>query len=237
MALEYIFLNDRLVPAEEAQISVNDRGFLYGDGFFETIRAQNGRILFLAEHLARLEASTRQFLVDNGPPWGSSLAHPYTPLTVWLMRLGIRVIHGRPYHPQTLGKDERFHRTLQAELLHYCQGLELARCQQRFDAWRRFYNLERPHEALDLAVPASRYQESPRSFPETLPAIEYGPGDQVRKVQDGGKISFRNRQYRISKGFRGQYGALRPTSIEGIFEVFFCNQRLAPINLREPQGD
>ena len=55
--------------------------------------------------------------MDNGSPWGSDAAHPRTPLTVWLLRLGIRVSHGRPYHPQTQGKGERFHRTLKAEVL------------------------------------------------------------------------------------------------------------------------
>ena len=56
-------------------------------------------------------------LMDNGAPWGDTLEHPYTPLTVWLLRLDIVVSHCRPYHPQTVGKDERFHRTLNAELI------------------------------------------------------------------------------------------------------------------------
>jgi transposase InsO family protein len=173
----------------------------------------------------------RRFLVDNGAPWGSYAEHPYTPLTVWLMRLGLQVSHSRPYHPQTLGKDERFHRTLNAELLKYCQGLELADCQRRFQDWRLLYNLERPHEALDLAVPASRYRESPRSFPETLPSLEYGPGDQVRKVEVNGFIHYRNRKFRIGKAFRGEYVALRPTLTDGVFEVFFANQRVAQVNV------
>ena len=56
-------------------------------------------------------------LVDNGSPWGSDFYHPFTPLTVWLVQLGVRVVHSRPYHPQTLGKLERFHRSLKTELL------------------------------------------------------------------------------------------------------------------------
>jgi transposase InsO family protein len=55
--------------------------------------------------------------VDNGGPWGSDAEHPYTPLTVWLIRLGVSVSHNRPYHSQSLGKDERFHGTLKRELL------------------------------------------------------------------------------------------------------------------------
>ena len=66
---------------------------------------------------ARLSGSFRRYglpevlLVDNGPPWGGGAARHHTPLTVWLLRLGVRVVHSRPRHPQTLGKDERFHRT------------------------------------------------------------------------------------------------------------------------------
>ena len=88
-----------------------------------------------------------RMLMDNGPPWGNNSEHPRTPLTVWFMRLGIEVSHGRPYHPQTQGKDERFHRTLTAEVL---QGRHFADCpasQVAFDWWRPVYNFERPHQA------------------------------------------------------------------------------------------
>jgi transposase InsO family protein len=163
----------------------------------------------------------RKMLMDNGPPWGTEGQADYSVLTVWLLRLGVRVGHSAPYHPQTMGKDERFHRTLEAELLQYCRGLELAARQRRFGQWRQTYNLERPHEALGLAPPVSHYRESPRSFPETLPEWEYGPGDQVRKVQALGYIWFHNRFFRLSKAFRGQKVALRPTLNDGVWDVFF----------------
>jgi transposase InsO family protein len=86
----------------------------------------------------------RRMLADNGSPWGCGGVHSYTPLAVWLIRLGVRVMHGRPYHPQTQGKEERFHRTLQAEVLQGAQFDDLRDCQQKFDRWRDVYNLERP---------------------------------------------------------------------------------------------
>ncbi|MDD3582224.1 MAG: aminotransferase class IV [Desulfobacca sp.] len=75
MTQEFIFVNDRLVPAGEAQVSVNDRGLLYGDGFFETMRAEAGRVLFLKEHLARLQASCQPFQIQLPPEfsWADNL--------------------------------------------------------------------------------------------------------------------------------------------------------------------
>jgi transposase InsO family protein len=175
----------------------------------------------------------RRVLVDNGSPWGADFEHPHTTLTVWLMRLGIDVTHARPYHPQTLGKDERFHRTLKVEILHSCQGLDLLDCQRRFDTWRFRYNHERPHEALGMAAPASRYRQSCRSFPKTLPPLDYGPDDRVRKVVDGGYIFYRNQKYRIGKAFKGQYVALRATLTDGVMDVFFGNHKIAQINLHD----
>jgi branched-chain amino acid aminotransferase/para-aminobenzoate synthetase component 1 len=59
--IRFVWLNEELIPLDQATVSVNDRGFLYGDGFFETLRAEGGRLLFLPEHLARLRASAQAF--------------------------------------------------------------------------------------------------------------------------------------------------------------------------------
>jgi transposase InsO family protein len=172
-----------------------------------------------------------RMLVDNGPPWGSDEIHQHTPLTVWLMQLGIDVSHSRPYHPQTLGKCERFHRTLKAEAIGKRIFHNLNHCQQHFDDWQHVYNFHRPHEALGMAIPAIRYRESTREFPNRLPPIEYGPGDEVRKVQVKGVISFRNREFKVGGAFRGHHVALRPTVTEGLFDVFFLHHKIAQIDL------
>ena len=174
----------------------------------------------------------RRMLMDNGSPWGDDADHPWTPLTVWLLRLDIGISHGRPYHPQTQGKDERFHRTLKAELLRGRCFENLTACQDSFDGWRQTYNERRPHEALGMETPVNRYSVSPRTFPEQLPAIEYGPGDTVRRVYDGGRITFRNREYRVGKAFRGYPVGLRPTQRAGFLEVYFGTQRIAWIDER-----
>jgi len=176
----------------------------------------------------------QRMLMDNGSPWGDDATHVLTPLTVWLLHLGVEVSHSRPYHPQTVGKDERFHRTLKTEVLCRSDFHDLPHCQRRFDRWRCVYNLERPHDALDLDVPANHYQPSPRSFPERLPTIEYAPGDSVRKVQAKGELSYRGQIFRISKALRGYPVALRPTQHDGILSVHFCHSQVAEIDLRNP---
>ncbi len=178
----------------------------------------------------------QQLLVDNGAPWGCDARHRLTPLTVWLIRLGIHVIHSRPYHPQTLGKDERFHRTLNDELIKRHRFADLAHCQRHFDRYRGVYNLERPHESLDMDVPAEHYQPSPRAFPDTLPAIEYLSGDIVRKVQAQGEVFFQGRIFRIPKALRGHPVALRPGAQDARFNVYFCHIQVAKIDLNNPHG-
>ena len=176
-------------------------------------------------------------LCDNGTPWGrTSEANDerkvITKLEKWLIRLNIRPIHGRAYHPQTQGKEERFHRTLKTELLNYSQISNYDHCQQLFDKWRFKYNHQRPHESLDFKVPMDRYEPSKRSYPERLPAIEYNSSDVVRKVCDKGHISFKGIEYKVGKALVSETVAIRPTTDDGVYSVYFCNQPIRTINLK-----
>jgi transposase InsO family protein len=174
----------------------------------------------------------RCMLMDNGSPWGDSFDHPHTPLTVWLMRLDIVVSHARPYHPQTLGKDERFHRTLKAELISRYIFEDLLHAQSMFDPWREIYNCRRPHQALQMQPPASRYRPSTRAFPERLPMPEYPQELPTRMVQQQGKLSYRGRDYQVPQAFRGQRVALRPSNEhDGVVDVLFFRQCIAQLNL------
>lgn len=170
-------------------------------------------------------------IMDNGAPWGVG-RHSFTRLTAWLIRLGIDVRYARPYHPQTLGKDERFHRTLNVEVLANRIFYDLIHCQKKFDDWRAIYNTVRPHEALDMKTPAQCYHPSSRPFPEVLEPIEYGPDDIVRKVQGKGEISYKNRYFLVGRAFHGHPVALRHTTDDGIMDVYFCHQRITKINLK-----
>ena len=174
-----------------------------------------------------------RMLADNGPPWGDDRESRHTRLTVWLLRLGIAVSHGRPYHPQTQGKAERFHRSLAAEALADPPPRDLAECQRRFDAWRQVYNAERPHQAIGLAVPLQRYSPSARPFPETLPPLEYDSSDIVRKVDRAGSLSWRGRRFRVGKALQGQAVAIRPTISDGRYDVCLGRHAIAIIDLTE----
>ncbi len=184
-------------------------------------------------YIFRCYGLPERMLMDNGSPWGNPGESPYTLLTAWLIRLGIQVCHGHPYHPQTQGKDERLHRTLQDELLSRYSLPNLSACQLSFDQWRESYNFERPHEAVNLQPPISRYQPSPRTFPEVLPPIWYDSGAILRKVDEAGKIHFHNRRFFLGRAFSYQPVALFPTQNDSAFEIFFCQVKIADLNLRD----
>jgi transposase InsO family protein len=176
----------------------------------------------------------RCILADNGPPWGSyGTENNWTELGVWLVRLGIKLIHGRPSHPQTQGKEERFHRTLKAEVLGTRVFRDLQHAQEAFDEFRPVYNYQRPHEALQMNVPASRYCAAKRSYPSVLPTVEYGSGDKVRKVDESGKISLDGLPHKVGCAFAGQYVAVRASEVDGELSVFYSHQKVARIDLRD----
>jgi transposase InsO family protein len=169
--------------------------------------------------------------VDNGSPWGDSGGSRWSGLRVWLLRLGVDVIYARPFHPQSRGKNERFHRTLKAEVFATTRFADLARLQRAFDAWRIVYNLERPHEALDMDVPANHYQPSARSMPDKLAEIEYASGEIVRRVSANPYVSFKGQRWRVPKAFRGERLAIRPKTQDGHYGIFFGSRQVGTIDL------
>lgn len=176
-----------------------------------------------------------QINADNGAPWGSpSQPGQLSGLTIWLLRCGVHVSFSRPYHPQTNGKDERFHRTLKAEVLQGRLFGDMGSAQQAFDRWRDVYNLQRPHQGIGMHTPVSRYRSSPRCYPEVLPDIEYGPDDTVITVKWLGELKFKGRRYRVSNALKGLPVAVRPhAQTDGLFDIFFMDNWLQQIDLRE----
>jgi transposase InsO family protein len=176
-----------------------------------------------------------RILADNGSPWGTAGSEErHTVLTVWLLDLGVGIVHGRAYHPQTQGKEERFHRTLLAEVVNGRLFDDIADAQKAFDAWRPIYNDKRPHEGIGMEVPSSRYRPSRRSMPKSVPDPEYESQAHVRKVRSRGGVSFRNREVRVSKAFAGRQVALRATNVDGLFDICYRHHRLGQVDLAQP---
>lgn len=186
------------------------------------------------ERIFRTYGLPKRMTMDNGTPWGYSGNQKHTRLTAWLIKQGITVSHSRPYHPQTQGKLERFHRTLKLELLEEYNFSDFNNAQEGFDWWREMYNEDRPHEAIGLAVPSERYKVSELEYIENPKAYVYDSHLEVRKVGQKGNISYKGHRYTIGEAFSGHYIGLKATSEDGIFDVYFCHQKVIKINLTAP---
>ena len=187
------------------------------------------------ERVFRTYGLPQAFFVDNGKPWGDSQDTSWSKLGVWLLKLGVELIHSRPYHPQSRGKNERFHRSLDEEVLSLKPLHSFVHAQRAFNTWREVYNFDRPHGALDHQVPASRFQISPRAMPAKLPQPEYGPHDIVRTVSSTkGYVAFKGRNWKVPEAFCGERLAIRPLSLDDRYGVFFASHQIAIIDLTEP---
>ena len=170
-------------------------------------------------------------LSDDGPPWGDN-ANGYTPYEVWMMQLGILPIHGRPFHPQTQGKEERFHRTLKEDVLKRCALADLLQAQTVFDAYRAEFNQERPHAALGYDVPDRHYTPSPRPLPGSWGEPEYDAGLTLRRVNSKGYLSIQGRRYYLSEAMIGKYVELRFRP-DNLVDLCYGPFRIASIDLSE----
>jgi transposase InsO family protein len=180
----------------------------------------------------RLYGLPQRITCDNGGPWRVAGQDSLSRLEAWLIRLGVRVSHSRPYHPQTQGKDERLHRTLKLELIDRTGFNSLPDCQVGFDHWRNQYNLIRPHGALGQKSPGTRYAASARAFPEALPLISYNEGDIIITVRKSGQLQFKRCSFWIGEGLAEQPVALRPSEVDGVYNVFFCDLQVGDIDIR-----
>lgn len=169
-------------------------------------------------------------LTDNGSPWGNGSGLPYSQFSVWLMLLGVKVIHGKPCHPQTQGKAERFHRTLLLEAIRNRPIQDCVDAQAVFDPWRQLYNCIRPHASHAYETPASRYVKSPRIYTGQPLNFSYPNGDEIRKVDRKGEFSFSGYRYFLSDAFNGCSISLRHTRFEQLYEVFFINSCIAMLD-------
>jgi len=170
-------------------------------------------------------------LCDNGPPWGDSHGG-YTLFEVWMMQMDVLPIHGRPMHPQTQGKEERFHRTLNQDVIKRTALKDLVHAQEVFDAYRYEFNHERPHGALNLDVPAKHYRESIRRLPSEIKEPEYNCGVSLRKVNCKGYISIDRHRYFLGDSLVGKYMELVPCDDDQL-SICYGNFIIAKLDLND----
>jgi transposase InsO family protein len=180
-------------------------------------------------HLFRERGLPLAIRSDNGVPFASpnGLYHLSRLAVAWL-RLGIRIERIAPGRPQQNGRHERMHLTLKRETTRPA-GQNSLQQQARFDAFVSEFNTERPHEALDMATPASRYLASPRRF-TSLPELDYPLHDIEVIVGTTGQIRFNKANVAISSVLAGQKLGLRETDT-GIWLVSFMHYDLGYIDL------
>jgi hypothetical protein len=147
------------------------------------------------------------------------------------MRLGIAHQRIHPGCPQENGAHERMHRTLKRHAVKPVQRT-CAGQQKRFDAFRWEYNTERPHEALQLETPASRYRPSPRAYPNRLPAIEYPGHFLAKRVTDAGTFRFQHRLLYIANALVDQWIGLEETD-DGVWSIYFNTVLIATLDERD----
>jgi len=139
------------------------------------------------------------------------------------MDLGILTIHGRLLHPQTQGKEERFNGSLKREFLKYNSIADEADAEVKLAEYREFYNNKRPHHALKLATPASKYTVSSRKYPDKVDEWEYPSEYKIHKVKSSGYITISGQGYFLSEAFGGKLiGVLHKDSaqIELVYRQF-----------------
>jgi len=157
---------------------------------------------------------------DNGVPFcAASGLLGLSSLSVWFLRLGIRLERSRPGHPQDNGAHERMHRTLKAEALKPAKRTEVAQ-QRALNRFRRIYNEERPHHALELQTPSQHYVKSPRPLPRDLPDPVYPSHFEVRYVTRIGVFWWHSQMIFLGTALRNQLIGLEHVA-DGEWLVFF----------------
>jgi putative transposase len=140
---------------------------------------------------------------DNGVPFSSPNAlYGLSRLSVWWLRLGIHIERIKPGHPEQNGRHERMHLTLKKEATKPAADNFLQQ-QGRFDKFIEYYNEERPHQALDMKMPAEKYKKSPRPY-RGLEDLEYPFHDLTAQVTNCGRFCYKSRKINLSTVFAGQ---------------------------------
>lgn len=183
------------------------------------------------EKLFRKVGLPRVILSDNGAPFCASQAlHGLSRLNAWWISLGIEHVRTQPAKPQQNGVHERMHRTLKAEATKP-PGKNAAGQQQKFNAFLRTYNEQRPHEGINNVRPADLWTTSEREYPTTIPAPEYPQHCEVRRISPNGSFRFKRDQLHLAAGLRGYDVGLEEAE-DGIWNIYFYRTLIGRLDER-----
>jgi len=168
---------------------------------------------------------------DNGLPFASPNGlYNLSKLSVWWLRLGIRIERIKPGHPQQNGRHERMHLTLKKETTRP-PGMNSLQQQARFDDFLSEFNSERPHEALHMTCPGELYSPAPRPY-RGLPEVAYPFHDKDVLVTQCGRICMHRKKINISSVMAGQRLAIKEVD-DAIWLVSFMHYDLGYIDLEQ----
>jgi transposase InsO family protein len=170
-----------------------------------------------------------EMLMDHGIPWWNGQGpRGWTRLTVWLMKLGVELRFSGVRHPQTQGKVERFHGTL--EQARRRRGLPVAEMHQAWlDEFREEYNQVRPHEALGMKTPASVWSASARRYDANPPEWSYDQGSEVQRLGPYGQLKLAGRWWQVCEALAGE--AVKLERLEHRVLVYYCQTLVREIDL------
>jgi putative transposase len=173
----------------------------------------------------------RAIRTDNGTPFASPHAlFGLSKLSVWWLRLGIRIERIRPGCPQQNGRHERMHLTLKKETTKPA-AFNFLQQQERFDRFVAVYNNDRPHQALGGAYPGDLYTPSARVY-EPPGEPDYPFHDRTVRVTRCGRICIGKRKINLSQVFAGQILGLREVD-DQIWLVSFLDYDLGFFDSKE----
>ncbi len=160
-------------------------------------------------------------LMDHGSIWwGTKNGYGLTWMSVRLIEQRIGLIYGRVHHPQTQGKVERFHRTLDEAMRYRGKPERLREWEQALEEFRRVYNEERPHQALGMKRPAERYRPSARSYQAEPREWDYAEGSTVRRLNAKGFLYWEGRNWFVCEALAG-----RRVRVETVGELLLVSYR------------
>lgn len=247
-------------PAAPVVVKDEATGYLVGAAILTTKR-EDTLLTFLGALFQR-----------HGLPWRFSLprdpglreqppCRAHSPVSVWLMRLGIALDLGFEAPHPALSATSEAHRQLAARLAALpayqrtaLVGLEppadplaefattaaratLAHATAALEQARERHNFGGKHEAMQRRTPISLYRHSPRKLPSAVPAPAYAPEAEARLVSEKGIFTFQRRLVHVGRAFAGFNVELKPTPYPDRFIVCFAGQLLGLVNLAGTERD